>query len=88
MSTTQEFPATRQFEGTVSAFDQRRGLGSVGEPDGTAWSFHATAISDGSRRIDVGTPVWVTLGPGHGGRYEARSVTPVSPEIGPSQPPA
>ena len=89
MSSSGEFPAALQFEGTVSDFDQRRGLGTVSGPDGAIWPFHATAISDASRRIEVGTPVRVTLGPGHGGRYEARSVTPVRPEDkGPSQPPA
>jgi cold shock CspA family protein len=77
MSDTHEFPATRQFEGAVSAFDQRRGVGSVSDPDGATWPFHATAISDGSRDIEVGTVVRFRLAPGHGGRYEARTVTPL-----------
>jgi cold shock CspA family protein len=71
------FPPAGSQDGRVSAFDQRRGIGSVTGLDGTEWFFHATAISDGSRAIAVGTPVHFRLEPGHGGRYEARAVTPL-----------
>jgi cold shock CspA family protein len=71
------FPSAGTLDGRVSAFDQRRGIGSVTGPDGAEWFFHATAISDGSRVIAVGTPVRFRLEPGHGGRYEARAITPV-----------
>ncbi len=63
--------------GRVTTFDPRRGLGSVAGPDGTTFGFHATAIADGSRRIDEGAPVAFTVSPGHGGRYEARSLVVV-----------
>ena len=63
--------------GRVTAFDARRGLGTVTAADGATYDFHATAIADGSRRIDEGTPVSFTVSPGHGGRYEARSLVVV-----------
>jgi hypothetical protein len=37
--------------------------------------FHCTAIADGSREIDPGTTVAFVLVPGHGGRFEASTVT-------------
>ncbi len=63
--------------GRVSTFDARRGLGTVTGADGRTYGFHATAIADGSRRIDEGAPVAFTVAPGHGGRYEARSLVVV-----------
>ncbi|MGH8981692.1 MAG: hypothetical protein ACRDWE_11865 [Acidimicrobiales bacterium] len=65
--------------GTVAELDEARGLGEVREPDGHAWSFHCTAISDGTRRIEAGTPVAFCLVPGHLGRMEAGEVTPLGP---------
>ena len=41
---------------------------------GTDYDFHATAITDGTRRIDVGAAVTFTVSPGHRGRCEARSL--------------
>jgi cold shock CspA family protein len=67
-------PAAAPRHGRVSAFDPTRGLGTVEDDDGTAYGFHATAIADGSRRIEVGTTVVFTVSPGHRGRYEARSL--------------
>jgi cold shock CspA family protein len=64
--------------GRVTAFEPTRGLGTVEDDDGTAYGFHATAIADGSRRIEVGTVVVFTVSPGHRGLYEARSLVPVS----------
>ncbi len=40
--------------GRVSAFDARRGLGTVTASGGVTYGFHATAIADGTRRIDEG----------------------------------
>jgi cold shock CspA family protein len=65
--------------GRVTAFDARRGLGTVAGDDGIAYDFHATAIADGSRRIAAGTTVAFTVAPGHCGRYEARSLVPDAP---------
>lgn len=60
--------------GRVASFDAVRGLGTVSDETGAVYGFHATAIADGSRRIDVGTRIRYTLAPGHGGRYEARGL--------------
>ncbi len=71
-------PSAGPFLGRVTAFDSGRGLGTVEAADGTTYAFHATAITDGSRRIDVEAAVAFAVAPGHRGRYEARSVSPVS----------
>jgi cold shock CspA family protein len=70
-------PATGPHHGRVASFDPTRGLGEVADDDGSSYDFHATAIASGSRRIDVGTTVVFIVTPGHGGRYEARSLVPV-----------
>jgi len=64
-------------QGRVASFDPVRGLGTVVDEGGAGYGFHAAAIADGSRRIDVGTHVVFVVAPGHGGRYEARSLVPV-----------
>lgn len=58
----------------MSAFDERRGLGTITDAAGGTWPFHCTAILDGSRTIAVGTTVSFCLAPGHLGRMEARFV--------------
>ncbi len=63
--------------GTVSDFDEARGLGIVVEAGATGFAFHCTAIADGSRRIDVGTTVTFVVVPGHRGVWEARGLTPL-----------
>jgi cold shock CspA family protein len=60
----------------VTSFDPSRGLGVVADDAGDVLDFHATAIADGSRTIDVGTAVSFSVAPGHRGRYEARSLVP------------
>jgi cold shock CspA family protein len=57
--------------GTVIAFDEHRGYGTVRGTDGRELFFHCTAIADGSRRIAVGTEVVFAVVPGHCGRWEA-----------------
>lgn len=69
-------PAAGPRHGRVTSFDPGRGLGEVVDDSGTAFGFHATAIADGSRSIAAGTDVVFTVAPGHGGRYEARSLAP------------
>jgi cold shock CspA family protein len=69
-------PAAGPHHGRVATFDPARGLGTVDDDDGTTYGFHATAIADGSRRIEVGAPVVYTVTPGHRGLYEARSLGP------------
>lgn len=61
--------------GTVTEFDEGRGLGTV-ESGGRTYPFHCTQIADGTRTIAVGTDVSFEVGPGGLGRWEARSLTP------------
>jgi cold shock CspA family protein len=75
-------PAARPFFGSVTSYDGRRGIGTVTDSDGTEFGFHATAILDGSRRIDPGTEVAFIVAPGHLGRYEARELTAVDAALG------
>ena len=69
-------PSAGPHHGRVTSFDPARGLGLVTDDAGTAYEFHATAIADGSRRIEVGAQVAFTVAPGHRGVYEARSLVP------------
>ena len=62
--------------GSVSAFDERRGLGEVTGADGTVYPFHSIAIADGTRSIAVGTEVEFEIVPGGLGRWEAATITP------------
>jgi cold shock CspA family protein len=57
--------------GTVVAFDSRRGLGEIRDDDDRAYPFHCTKIADGSREIPVGVAVEFTVAPGPLGRWEA-----------------
>jgi cold shock CspA family protein len=61
--------------GTVTSFDARRGLGTVTDAAGDQFDFHATALVDGSRRIDPGTEVTFCVASGLRGRYEARGLS-------------
>ena len=61
-------------EGTVTTFDERRGLGTIAADDGTTYSFHATRIADQSRKITPGTKVSFEVVPGHLGRWEAARI--------------
>jgi CspA family cold shock protein len=63
-------------EGTVTAFDEGVGLGTVTASDGTAYPFHCTQIADGSRAIAVGTPVTFVGRAGLPGRWEAFDLRP------------
>ena len=45
------------MRGTVTRFDDAKGLGTVAADDGTAYLFHVIEIADGTRTIDVGTDV-------------------------------
>jgi cold shock CspA family protein len=63
-------------EGTVSAFDEPVGLGTVTTVDGVDYPFHCTQIADGSRAIAVGTPVTFVARAGLPGRWEAFELRP------------
>lgn len=69
-------PAARLVRGTVTEFDEPRGLGTVTAEDGTAYPFHCTQIADGTRTIDVGARVAFDVRPGGLGRWEAAALTP------------
>ena len=62
------------MRGIVAAFDETAGHGLVRAHDGSEWFFHAVAIADGSRTIEVGTAVDFQVVPGLAGRWEAASV--------------
>ena len=58
------------MHGTVTAFDEHVGLGTVTTDDGTGYLFHCAEIADGSRTIAVGATVDFEL-LAKLGRYEA-----------------
>ena len=63
------------MRGTVTEFDEHRGLGSITSDDGRAFPFQCVAIADGSRSIPAGTAVEFALLPKLG-RYEATLIRP------------
>jgi CspA family cold shock protein len=58
-------------EGTVTAFDDARGLGEVTDDGGATFPFHCTQVADGSRTIAIGAHVTFEVVAGHLGRWEA-----------------
>jgi cold shock CspA family protein len=60
--------------GTVTAFDDPRGIGTVTTDDGRPLLFHCTAIADGTRTIAVGAPVVVDVVAGLPGQWEAAAI--------------
>ena len=70
-------PSDRTLAGTVVAFDAAAGFGEVRSADGHAYSFHCTRIADGSRTIEVGTPVHFRVVAAHLGRWEATELVVV-----------
>ena len=66
---------------TVSTFDPVVGLGAAETSDGQSFSFHATAMTDGSRRIGVGAEVEMTLTPAANGTWEATLITLRAPSF-------
>ncbi len=57
--------------GSVSDFDEHRGLGTVAGDDGSSYHFHCTGIADGTRTIAVDAPVRFDVIAGRLGRWEA-----------------
>ena len=47
----------RTYEGTVSAFDDARGLGIVTSDSGSRWPFHCVSLADGTRTVSSGARV-------------------------------
>ena len=63
------------MNGTVTEFDEARGIGTITADDGSAYPFHCTAIADGTRTIATETNVSFDVVPGHLGRWEAATIT-------------
>lgn len=57
--------------GSVTSFDDHRGLGVITGDDGTGYPFHCTGIADGSRTITEGVPVRFDVVAGRLGQWEA-----------------
>ncbi len=58
------------LRGTVAAFDEATGLGTVSADDGTEYLFHMIEIADGTRAVEVGQAVAFQPLPKFG-RYQA-----------------
>jgi cold shock CspA family protein len=66
---------TERQTGSVTRFDEARGLGEVTRVDGVVFPFHCVSIADGSRTIEQGAPVsFATLL--KLGRHEAADIRP------------
>jgi cold shock CspA family protein len=61
-------------KGSVTEFDEHRGIGTITAGDGTAYPFHCTQILDGTRKIDAGASVDFEIRPGHLGQWEATAI--------------
>ena len=62
------------MKGTIVAFDEAKGYGTVHAEDGRDLFFHCTQIADGTRTIPVGVAVEYEVAPGHNGRWEATDI--------------
>ncbi len=60
-------------------YDEKRGLGVIELTGGRHLAFHATSVTDGSRRVEPGSRVACTIGPGHLGDWVAVSVAKIPP---------
>ena len=75
---------TFPIRATVIEFDRSVGLGRVrttaGDDavEGVEHPFHATALSDGTRDIAIGTDVVCKLAAGHCGTIEASEIVPLA----------
>ena len=69
----------RGVHGIVSSCDVDRGRGEIEATDGRRFEFHATAIEDRSRRVEVGIAVRFDVGAGPAGSWEASMIRPVPP---------
>ena len=70
------------MQGVVVGFHGPRGYGTIRSDEGWEVSFHCTRIADGSRHIEVGTPVRFTVVPARGGSWEAAGIEPCPPAGG------
>lgn len=70
-------PARPVSLGSVTSFDDERGLGVVLAEDGRELVFHCTEIAGGSRHVDVGARVAFLVAAAARGSHEAVAVTPL-----------
>ena len=63
----------RVHRGSVTEFEESRGLGEITDEHGNVFAFHCVEISDGTRSIAVGTPVRFDV-LAKLGRYEAARI--------------
>lgn len=66
------------LEGTVDAFDERAGHGTIRTDDGAEVFFHCISIADGSRTIPAGARVTARSEPVGLGTWEAVEVRSIS----------
>jgi cold shock CspA family protein len=59
--------------GSVTEFDESRGLGEITDENGNVFAFHCVEITDGTRSIAIGTPVQFDV-QAKLGRYEAARI--------------
>ncbi len=62
--------------GVVERFDAEIGLGIVADDEGRRWTFHCTAIADGTRMIKPGTAVGFHVSWAGPGCWEAFGLGP------------
>ncbi|MBM3684511.1 MAG: hypothetical protein FJW83_08225 [Actinobacteria bacterium] len=67
--------STVRGTGTVTAFDDPDGIGTL-VVAGRVLRFHAAAVADSSRHVEVGAVVRFVERPGHHGVWEADSIEP------------
>ena len=60
--------------GRVVSYEAEVGWGLIVGSDGAESPFHGTALMDGSRSVEPGTPVHFVLAPGRSGRWEAADI--------------
>ena len=65
----------RVHRGSVTEFDESRGLGEITDGNGNVFAFHCVEISDGTRTIAIGTVVRFDV-LAKLGRYEAVRIVP------------
>ena len=55
----------------MEAFDSHACLGTIVDSAERRWPFQCTALADGSREVEPGTPVSFVVARRHGGTFEA-----------------
>jgi cold shock CspA family protein len=60
--------------GRIAHYDSPRGTGVLTDASGVEWSFHCTAIADGTREIADGATVFYELRTGLVGELEATRI--------------